>query len=208
MKGFILFLIIPIISPLLMEINQKKFTHCYTKSLLTEDKLFFSFLVSSAENKTLVVNFTNINTHKLIYQGVNSTIEYKSETLKPGDYQVCFEPKDKNANFYLSFQFYSFSENGIVNELAIDKEVKYMMQGVNELKESFHNFETNFKYIVDRRTKHNQILNDIIASIKNLTLLKIFVILFLSIFQVFIIEKFFGPDKRVSTVKGVFSQKL
>ena len=207
MKVYLIITLLHFISPLMLEMSKKKLQHCYTKTLKKPDNLYFSFLVSSFQKKTLTVVFTDMQTKRQIYKGINATIEYKSEILPQGDYQLCFQSTDKSV-FLVSFQFYSFSENGIIKELALDKEVKYMIQGVNELKESFHSFEKNFKYIVDRRTKHNQILNDIISSVKNLTLLKIFVVLFLSIFQVFIIEKFFGPDKRVSSVKGAFSEKL
>ena len=83
-----------------------------------------------------------------------------------------------------------------------------MSEGVNELKASFQSFEKNFRFIVDRRTRHTTILTDIITSIKQLTFLKMAIILVLSVFQVIVIQRFFGPDKRVTTVKGAFSDGL
>ena len=52
------------------------------------------------------------------------------------------------------------------------------------------------------------ILNDIISSIKNLTFFKLGIVFLLSVFQIIVIQKFFGPDKRVSSVKGAFSDGL
>ena len=133
--------------------------------------------------------------------------EYKSEILPIGEYSLCFKSLESN-EFFISFEFYSYNENGIVKELAQDKEVKQMSEGVNELKASFQSFEKNFRFIVDRRTRHTTILTDIITSIKQLTFLKMAIILVLSVFQVIVIQRFFGPDKRVTTVKGAFSDGL
>ncbi len=48
----------------------------------------------------------------------------------------------------------------------------------------------------------------VINSVENLTILKFVVISLLSILQIFFIKRFFGPDKRVSKVKGADSTEL
>ena len=79
---------------------------------------------------------------------------------------------------------------------------------VGDIKKVFGDIETNLKYAIDRKSRHFNILNDIISSIKNLTFFKLGIVFLLSVFQIIVIQKFFGPDKRVSSVKGAFSDGL
>ena len=73
---------------------------------------------------------------------------------------------------------------------------------------AFTEIENNARHINDRRFRHSKILSKIIKSIDDLTLMKIAVVAILSLLQVFIIRRFFGPDKRVSKVKGAYSTEL
>ena len=79
------------------------------------------------------------------------------------------------------------------------------LSDATEIQKTFQEIELNLKYTVDRKVQHTTILNDIINSIKNLTILKIVIVCLLSLFQVIVIQRFFGPDKRVSNIKGAFS---
>ena len=62
--------------------------------------------------------------------------------------------------------------------------------------------EKNLKFIADRRNHHHTILQDVASSIKTISNIKILIIISLSLFQIFIVTKFFGTDKRVSTIKA------
>ena len=93
-------------------------------------------------------------------------------------------------------------ESAVTKDLAKDKEVKGIKMGVLDLEKLFNDFEKNLKFISDRRNHHHTILKDVVGSIKTISVIKILIIISLSIFQVFIITKFFGTDKRVSTVKA------
>ena len=79
---------------------------------------------------------------------------------------------------------------------------------VQDIKKVFQEIETNLKRGLDRKSRHFSILHDIIQSIKNFTFLKMAIVFLLSLFQIIVIQKFFGPDKRVSSVKGAFSDGL
>ena len=92
------------------------------------------------------------------------------------------------------------SNSAVTKDLAKDKEVKGIKNGVLDLEKLFNDFEKNLKFIVDRRNHHHTILQDIVGSIKIISGIKILIIILLSIFQVFIITKFFGTNKRVSTI--------
>lgn len=57
--------------------------------------------------------------------------------------------------------------------------------------------EKNIRFIMDRRTKHTEIMHNVVGSIRNLSLLKIFLILIISFIQVFLIKRFMGSGKLV-----------
>ena len=213
MKSSMLFIIITFIffistQSTLLQISSSKSEYCFYKDLLEEDTIHLNYIISSEQSEKVEVVFKSSGDGKDLYvEKEAQNGEYKSEILPIGEYSLCFKSLESN-EFFISFEFYSYNENGIVKELAQDKEVKQMSEGVNELKASFHSFEKNFRFIVDRRTRHTTILTDIITSIKQLTFLKMAIILVLSVFQVIVIQRFFGPDKRVTTVKGAFSDGL
>lgn len=204
---FICLFTLPFVSNLLINLTPKNPIKCYTKTISYKDTLYFSFMVSSESTKEVFAELKNNNNNQIIHKVNNSFYEYKSKELLKGDYDLCFISKD-SGELHVSFQYYSYLENGLINDLAKDQELKVMLDGVNEIKEIFQNFETNFKNIVDRRKKHNDILNDILSSIKYLTSIKVIILLLLSILQIYVIEKFFGPDKRIRNIKGIFSDKL
>ena len=213
MKSSMLFIIITFIffistQSTLLKISSSKSEYCFYKDILEEDTIHLNFIISSEQSEKVEVVFKSSGDGKDLYvEKEAQNGEYKSEILPIGEYSLCFKSLESN-EFFISFEFYSHNENGIVKELAQDKEVKQMSEGVNELKASFQSFEKNFRFIVDRRTRHTTILTDIITSIKQLTFLKMAIILVLSVFQVIVIQRFFGPDKRVTTVKGAFSDGL
>ena len=57
---------------------------------------------------------------------------------------------------------------------------------------------------MDRRTKHTEVMQGIISSIRNLSFFKIFLILIVSFIQVFFIKKFMGSNKSVSSHNPFF----
>lgn len=213
MKSSMLFILITFlffigIQSTLLQISSGKSEYCFYKDLVEEDTIHLNYIISSEQSEKVEVVFKSSGNGKDLYvEKEAQNGEYKSEILPIDEYSLCFKSLESN-EFFISFEFYSYNENGIVKELAQDKEVKQMSEGVNELKASFQSFEKNFRFIVDRRTRHTTILTDIITSIKQLTFLKMAIILVLSVFQVIVIQRFFGPDKRVTTVKGAFSDGL
>lgn len=67
-----------------------------------------------------------------------------------------------------------------------------MKAEVNKISETFEDLEKNIRFIMDRRTKHTEVMQNIVSSIRNLSLFKIFLILCVSVIQVFLIKKFMG----------------
>ena len=204
----ILFTIISSSKALKVKINGRQKDYCFTKSIYeNEDTMKIFFLISSGRTEQLNVTFKN-KEGKILYQEVTRQRgEYQTDVLPQGDYTLCFSPRTSN-QYYISFDMQLSSDSAVTKDLAKDKEVKGIKNGVLDLEKLFNDFEKNLKFIVDRRNHHHTILQDIVGSIKIISGIKILIIILLSIFQVFIITKFFGTDKRVSTIRPRDSKDL
>ena len=206
----ILILLLTIVSyanGLKVKINGKQKDYCFIKSIYdVEDTIKIFFLISSGRTESVNVTFKNSD-GKILYQEVTRQRgEYQSDVLPQGDYTLCFSPRTNN-QYYISFDMQISSDSAVTKDLAKDKEVKGIKNGVVDLEKLFNDFEKNLKFIVDRRNHHYVILLNVISSIKTISAIKILIIILLSIFQVFIITKFFGSDKRVSTIKAGIGNK-
>ena len=198
----ILFTLIISISSLKVKINGRQKDYCFTKTIYeNEDTMKIFFLVSSGKAEQINVTFKN-QEGKIIYQETTRQRgDYQSDVLPSGDYTLCFSPRTSN-EYYVSFDMQIAGESAVTKDLAKDKEVKGIKNGVLDLEKLFNDFEKNLKFIVDRRNHHHTILKDVVGSIKTISFIKILIIIILSMFQVFIITKFFGTDKRVTAVKA------
>ena len=201
-KLFLFSYIIISSNALKVKINGKQKDYCFTKTIYeTEDTMKIFFLISSGKSEQLNVTFKN-KEGKILYQEVTRQRgEYQTDVLPQGDYTLCFSPRTNN-QYYISFDMQVSSDSAVTKDLAKDKEVKGIKNGVLDLEKLFNDFEKNLKFIVDRRNHHHTILGDVVSSIKIISVIKIIIIILLSIFQVFIITKFFGTNKRVSTIKA------
>ena len=104
-------------------------------------------------------------------------------------------------------EFYSLYEDNNIKKLATDKEFKTINKDIKEMKNALNSIEINSRHINNKNFENYITMKMLIDSIKKLTYLKIFVIALISLLQIYIIHKLFGPDKRVSTIKGEFSEK-
>ena len=201
-KLIIILSIIISASSLKVKINGAEKDYCFTKTIYDEeDTIKISFLISSGKTEHVNVTFKNKD-GKILYQEIyKQRAEYQSDVIPSGDYSLCFSPHDSNV-YYITFDMQIAGQSSVVKDLAKDKEVKGIKSGVMDLERLFNDFEKNLKFIADRRNHHHTILKDVVGSIKIITVIKIFIIISLSLFQVFIITKFFGADKRVSTIKA------
>ena len=201
-KLFIILSIIISSFSLKVKISGRIRDYCFTKTIYeAEDTMKIFFLISSGKTEQVNVTFKNKD-GKFLYQEVTRQRgEYQTDVLPAGDYTLCFSPRTAN-EYYISFDMQVAGDSTVTRELAKDKEVKGIKNGVVDLERLFNDFEKNLKFIVERRNHHHSILRDIVGSIKIISFVKILVIISLSVFQVFIITKFFGTDKRVSKIKA------
>lgn len=184
----------------------KKPPVCFKKYVKDNDKLTFSFVLSTDSKQTVNVELKEITTNTTLY--FNGNIDkghYRSNTpLKNGIYRLCFFASNKDKSM-VSMEFYTLYEDSGIKALASDNQVKNIGKDIQEITSSFQTIVTNAKYLYDRRWSHLVNLRNIIGSIKIYTVLKFVVVAVLSGFQVYVIKKFFGEEKRVSNIKGGFS---
>ena len=190
----------------LLLIQKSKQRYCFQKEITeNQDYIEMSYIISSSKKESIFVTLSKKNVNKILFQqDRKQSGNYKSEILELGIYELCFYPNTK-ADFYLSFEFYSYQETGIIKDLAIDKEFKNMSLGVQDLKLAINDFDKNLGFLTDRRSRHHIILTDMINSIKTLSYIKIGILILLSVFQIFVIQRYFGKDKRITKLPGAFS---
>ena len=196
------------INAFLYKISGNKDKYCFRKIINENETLSLSFVVSSDNSETIKVTLTRLFNNEIIYkeEKTESGI-FKSEKGEDGGkYELCFFPFSNN-KFYISFEFYTIEEENI-KELAKDIDIQYMVEEFKTVNTAFTEIENNARHINDKRFRNTKILRKIINSVENWTIIKIIIISLLSILQVFIIRKFFGPDKRLSKVKGAYSTEL
>ena len=206
---FCLFLIsFPLSYSFLFDINDHYPSYCFKKQILAEDKISLSFVVSAEQKETVSAELKYNDKNETIYRITEAEVgSYKSEKpLEGGMYELCFFSK-KGKKFQISMNFYTLYEDQNIKDLATDKEVKKISTEVEDIKNAFQKIESNARHLINRRYGHIHILKDIISSIKRLTFLKIVAVAVLSAFQIYIIQKFFGTEKRVTHVKGAFADK-
>jgi hypothetical protein len=196
-------------SSLLFKVTGEKKEYCFGKIINEDDIISLTYVVSSESEENIKVSLIRLFNNEIIFED-NSTESgsYRSEQGEDGGkFELCFIPKTDN-KFYISFDFYTLSEGGVISDLAQDKDVQEMGEELKAVTTAFTEIESNARHINDRRFRHTKILNRIIASVQNLTYVKIGVVIILSLLQSFIIQRFFRPEKRVTKIKGAFSNEL
>ena len=200
---------LPFSLSLQFKVSGEKQKYCFSKTINDNDIISFSYIVSAETSEPINVALTYSVDNKIIFKEEKEEGgSYRSEDgEKGGKYEVCFITNNDH-KFYISFDFNTLGEGGNIQELAQDKDVQEMGVELQAVTGAFTEIENNARHINDRRFRHAKILRKIIKSIDDLTFMKIAVVAILSLLQVFIIRRFFGPDKRVSKVKGAYSTEL
>ena len=186
--------------------------YCLKKYIQKGDHITVSFMVASSQKDLIHVSLTyqaNKNSPKQnLYEVFDrESGDYNSQNpTEEGYYELCFYSK-KGKQLYVNMEFYSLYEDHDIKKVATDKEIKTFNNDIKEIKNVVDKIESNARHLNTRKYRHLKILRQYVTSIKRLTYLKIFAVALLSLFQIYIVQKFFGPDKRVSTIKGVFSEK-
>ena len=193
-------------------IPDSKEKYCFKKYIQKGDHITVSFMVASSQKELIHVLLTYQKEKNSQKQNLYEVMDKESgdyNTQNPteeGYYELCFFSK-KGKNIYVNMEFYTLYEDHDIKKVATDKEIKTFNNDIKEIKNVVDKIETNARHLNTRKYRHLKILKQYITSIKRLTYLKIFAVALLSLFQIYVVQKFFGPDKRVSAIKGVFSEK-
>lgn len=186
--------------------------YCFTKFIKEGDQITLSFVITSYPKELINADLSyrkNKNDPKsIIYQVVDKDKgDYNSQnSLKEGYYELCFYSK-KGKQYYVSMEFSTLFEDHNLKKMATDKEIQTINKDIKDMKAQFEKIEVNSRHLIDIKYYLGSLLYSLTNSIKRLTYFKIFAIAVLSTFQIYIIQKFFGPDKRVTSIKGAFSDK-
>ena len=194
----------------MVKINGEYTKYCFSKNLLEGDKITIKFSISSSNKDKIDATLKNLNDNQTIYS-VNSVNkgEFKSANAeKNGYYELCFYPKQTKSKFYCTFEFYTSFEQNLIKNLAEDKEVQSMSKTILDVKQSLNKLKNSKSLSHDNLFRQNKNIIKSINRLKNITYLKIVCIILVSVFQVYVLHKFLGPDKRISKVKGAFQDGL
>ena len=177
-------------------IPDTKEKYCFAKYIHKGDHITMSFMLTSAQKELIHATLTyqkekNSLKEKIYEVNEKESGDYNSPNpTEEGYYELCFYSQ-KGKNLYVNMEFFTLYEE----------------HDIKEIKDVVDKIESNARHLNTRKYNHLNVLKQYITSIKRLTYLKIFAVALLSLFQIYVVQKFFGPDKRVSTIKGVFSEK-
>lgn len=195
-----LYINVNLISSLLVETGKKE-RYCFYKMVDELDKVHVSFVISG-DNEEKVNALLTDEQNNIIYEQHNASEgDFKGEIKSSGTHRLCFIPQQTN-NYYVSFEFFTEFEKGHTMNMAKDENLHEMKKDMSDITLMFEEMETNVKFIMDRRNKHTQIVGDITNSIRQISYLKIVVVILVSLLQVFLINRFFGGAKRSSVSYG------
>jgi hypothetical protein len=188
---------------ILVETNGRKQKYCYSKYIDTGDMIHISYIISG-ENEEKVNCVLSLNDKAIFHQEALESGEYKEESKESGEYTLCFLPLNTN-NYYISFEFFTHFEKGHTLDMAKDENVHSMKKDVNNVALMFEDMEKNIKFIMDRRNKHTEVINEIGTQIRHISYLKIVVVVLVSLLQVFLIHRFFAGKKTYNYSQGTSS---
>ncbi len=196
----------------MLRVNGVKEKYCFRKDLRTKNEINFSYAISSEHKEKLNVTLTSKGRkiYEAIYDPNQKEIPQAGKyyvEVEEGELELCFYPLE-HKRYFISFDLLNAFEDKMLAELGSDGRMKDVLAEVRDIKKVFMDIEQHMKFKADGKFNHYMLLEKIINTVKNLSLLKLGIYFGFSLFQIIIIRKFFGTDKRVSTVQGAFSDGL
>ena len=186
----------------MINLNQYYPQYCFFK-IIKEDnqRIIFNYATIGEQKELINVTFTQITPKKnIIYSKFYlESDEYNSPELKQGKYNLCFIPNTKN-EFKISFNFQTLDDKNM-NDIGTDTQLKNIVEKVKKIKSGFQNLEDNTNNLLNTKHTHLLYLTKYLVQIKRLTFAKIIIIGLMVLFQIYVIQKMFGEDKRISKIK-------
>ena len=191
------------INTFIFGVQKFKREYCFSKEITLNDQRITYNFATIGEKKEYVDTVLRQMTPKRkdIYSTSKSeTGEFKTNPLNPGKYNLCFYPYSTNV-FQISFNFQSSEEDEGIKNIATDTQMKEIRGKIDEIKNGMRLMDTNANNLFHRKFTHLLYLTNYVSQIQTLTFLKIFVVGLISFFQIFVIKKMFGDDKRISKIQ-------
>ena len=202
-KLLLIFYIIGNINSFMFQTVNSQREYCFSKQITSNDQTIYFNYAAIGEKKELVqAVLRQLNPVK---KEIHSTPQsengnYKTNPLQAGKYDLCFYPLSTNI-FSISFSFQTSEEDGELKNIATDTKFKEMKVKMDDINVKMVTLENNAHNLLNRKFTHFLYLSDYIREIKLLTFIKILIVALVSIFQIYVIQKMFGDDKRMSTIK-------
>ena len=186
----------------MINLNQFFPQYCFYKILDQDNQqITFNYQTIGEKKELINVTLTQIKPHKNeIYSASNlESDQFTTPSLKQGKYNLCFIPNTKN-EFKISFNFQTLEDENM-NNIATDSQLKNIAEKIKKIKNDFNNLENNSNNLMNTKYTHLSYLNKYLKQIKNLTFGKVFIFGLVVLFQIYVIQKMFNEDKRISRIK-------
>ena len=201
-KLILIFYILGNINTIMFKTEKSLREYCFFKTINSNDQFIFFNFASIGEKKEVVqAVLRQLTPERKVIHSLSQSEPgfYKTNPLQSGKYDLCFYPTSTNI-FSINFNFYS-SEDGEFSNIATDTQFKVMKVKMDDINIKMTTLENNAHNLVNTKFSHFLYLSDYIREIKFLTFIKILIVAIVSIFQIYVIQKMFGDDKRMSTIK-------
>ncbi len=177
--------------------------YCFSKEITSNDQTITFNYGTTGEKKEPVDAVLRQLTPKK--KDIYSTSKadhgnFKSNPLEQGKYNLCFYPYSTNI-FSITFNFQTSEEEGDIKDIATDTRFKEMRTKMNDIKTGFRTMIFNSQNVVSGQFTHFLYLSNYIGQIRFLTFVKILIVGMVSLLQIYVIQKMFGDDKRMSQIK-------
>ena len=198
-----LFSFIKTINSFMFHITQYYSQYCFSKQLKEDNqKISYNYVTIGEKKEFINITLKQVAPYK---KEIHSTSfleanEYISPNLNKGKYILCFISNSKN-EYKISFNFQTTEEDGNIKNIATDEQLKKLREKMENIKTGMNNLENNANNYMNIQYTHFMYLNNHLKQIKNLTFTKVIVIGFIVLFQIYVIQKMLGDDKRVSKIK-------
>jgi len=187
----------------MFEVDKYDKEYCFMKNVFFDNEtMAFSFITVGEEKEYVDVVLQQITPEKkdIFSKTKVEKGRHVTKVLEPGKYKLCFYPYTSNS-YSISFSFLRSEEDVAYLNVATDKQMKEVHSKIGLIKESISNYEIESRNLMNKKFTHFTYLNNYLKQIKILTFVKILIVGMLSMFQIYVIQKMFGEDKRMTKIK-------
>ena len=191
------------INSFMLEVGKYQREYCFFKIIESSTQTInynFQTMGESKENINSVLRQISPNQKDIHITKDSDNGQFNSSPLEPGKYKLCFYPYSINT-FSISFNFQTSEEDGVFKNIATDSQMKKMKEKLDELNRGIKDVQTVSNNLLNRKFMNYNYLNNYVRQIKTLTFVKIGIVGLISLFQIYVIRKMFGDDRRMSKIK-------